>query len=164
MFFGICSQRKRLKKMKAFKFLAVLLTALTLGFCNVSCTNDLLDFDSVDWNTQTGITDLKDSGKELSYAFWMSEGNSKLLTTGYYGYDSNGVITSIKIIYECGNAADANELYEVMKNDPDVVGNLTKSGSKITHIVDMSKRGHLTVEDIKAEYRAVKSDLEHFRQ
>lgn len=69
MFFGICSQRKRLKKMKAFKFLAVLLTALTLGFCNVSCTNDLLDFDSVDWNTQTGITDLKDSGKELSYAF-----------------------------------------------------------------------------------------------
>lgn len=150
--------------MKAFKILAVILTALTLGFSSVSCSSDILDIDGIDNNTPFGYTDLKDNGKELSYAAWMTHNETKLITSNYYGYDSKDVITSIKVVQDCGSAANANELYEEMKGDPEVVGKVSKSGNKVTFVADMSKHEKMTVEDVKAEYRAVVSEINSYKK
>lgn len=150
--------------MKAFKFFAMLLAAFTFSFGFVSCGDD--DDEDITGGgsnngiqVTSGISELKDTGSEISYSFWETAANIKTTTTMTYGYSpASGLITSLKITYECNSSKALDALYDELVADGQ---NPSKSGSKVTCTANPEDFEGMTVEDVKLAYQIMKDKYDN---
>lgn len=150
--------------MKAFKFFAMLLAAFTFSFGFVSCGDD--DDEDITGGggnngiqVTSGISELKDTGSEISYSIWETAANIKTTTTMTYGYSpASGLITSLKITYECNSSKALDALYDELVADGQ---NPSKSGSKVTCVMNPEDYEDMTVEDVKLAYQIMKDKYDN---
>ncbi|MBQ0057970.1 MAG: hypothetical protein KBT20_09980 [Bacteroidales bacterium] len=118
--------------MKAIKFIAMMIMAMTLSFSATSCSDDDDDNGS-SINTDVPVTELVDNGSDLRFTINLKEAGVTISETMIFGYDKNEMITSYKVEVVCPNETTAKATEEAYKNGKMGVDikSVTRSGKTV---------------------------------